>query len=61
VIVAELDLVTNSMELKADSSREAQMEVDEALGPVYLLWKHPSASAHDGAAASVRMTCQPSR
>jgi hypothetical protein len=31
----------DAMELKADSSREAQMEVDEALGPIYLLWKTP--------------------
>jgi polysaccharide biosynthesis protein PslG len=32
-------LIGNTVELKADSSGEAQMEMDEASGPIYLLWK----------------------
>jgi hypothetical protein len=55
-LVSVTSLMGNTVELKADSSREAQMEIDEASGPIYLLWKHPPASAHDGAATSVRMT-----
>jgi hypothetical protein len=35
----------NTVELKSDGSREAQIQIDEASGPVYLLWKHPPASA----------------
>jgi hypothetical protein len=34
-------LMGNTVEPKADSGREAQMEVDEASGPIYLLWRHP--------------------
>jgi hypothetical protein len=49
-------LMGKTVELKADSSREAQMEIDESSGPLYLLWKHPPASAHGAIAASVRMT-----
>ena len=55
-LVSVTGLMGNTVESKADSSREAQMEIDEASGPIYLLWKRPPASAHDGAAASVRMT-----
>ena len=29
------------VELKPDGSREAQIEIDEASGPIYLLWKRP--------------------
>jgi hypothetical protein len=36
----------NTAELKPDGSSEAQMEMDEASGPVYLLWKRgPGSSA----------------
>ena len=48
-------LMGNTVELKADSSREAQMEIDEASGPIYLLWKRPPAPPHDAIAASLRM------
>jgi hypothetical protein len=29
------------VELKTDSSREAQIGIDEESGPIYLLWKRP--------------------
>jgi len=44
-LVSVTDLMSTRVELKADSSREMQMEVDEASGPIYLLWKRPPASA----------------
>ncbi len=44
-------LMGNTVEPKPDGSREAQLEIDETSGPLYLLWKHPPASAH-GAALS---------
>ncbi len=39
-LVSLTGLMGNRVEL-ADSSREAQIEIDEASGPIYLLWKHP--------------------
>lgn len=43
------------VELKADGSREAQMEIDEPSGPVYLLWKRGSgSSARQAVIAAVR-------
>lgn len=33
---------------------KTEMVIDEASGPIYLLWKRPPAPAHDGAATSVR-------
>lgn len=48
-------LMGNTVEQNADSSREAQMEIDEASGPIYLVWKHPPAPPHDAIAASLRM------
>ena len=44
-LLSVTSLMGNPVELKADSSREAQMEIDEASGPIYLLWKYPPASA----------------
>jgi hypothetical protein len=44
-LVSVTGLMGNRVELTADSSSEAQMEIDEESGPVYLLWKHPPASA----------------
>jgi hypothetical protein len=55
-LISVTGLMGNTVDLNADSSREAQMEIDEASGPIYLLWKHAAASAHDHAAVSVRMT-----
>jgi hypothetical protein len=40
-LVSSIGLMGNTVEPKADSGREAQMEVDEASGPIYLLWRHP--------------------
>jgi hypothetical protein len=40
-LVSATGLMGNAVELTADSSREAQLEIDEDSGPVYLLWKHP--------------------
>ena len=40
-LVSVTGLMGNTVEPKADSSREAQMEIDEASGPIYLLWKQP--------------------
>jgi hypothetical protein len=53
-LVSVTSFMGNTVELKTDGSREMQMAIDEASGPIYLLWKRPAASAHDGAAASVR-------
>jgi polysaccharide biosynthesis protein PslG len=44
-LVSLTGLMGNTVELKADSSREAQIEIDVASGPIYLVWKHPPASA----------------
>ena len=44
-LVSVTSWLGNTVEPKADSSREAQIEIDEASGPIYLLWKHPPASA----------------
>ncbi len=55
-LLSVTSLMGKTVELKADSSREAEMEMDESSGPLYLLWKHPPASAHGAIAASVRMT-----
>jgi hypothetical protein len=40
-LVSVTNWMGNAMELTADSSREAQIEIDEESGPIYLLWKHP--------------------
>jgi hypothetical protein len=39
-LVSVTNWMGNAMELTADSSREAQIEIDEESGPIYLLWKH---------------------
>jgi hypothetical protein len=44
-LVSVTSWMGDTVELKADSSREAQIEIDEASGPIYLLWKYPPASA----------------
>jgi polysaccharide biosynthesis protein PslG len=36
-------LMGNTVEVKADSFGEVQMEINEAAGPIYLLWKHATA------------------
>jgi polysaccharide biosynthesis protein PslG len=41
-LVSVTGLMGNTVELQADGSREAQMEIDEESGPIYLLWKHPA-------------------
>jgi hypothetical protein len=43
-LVSVTGLMGDPVELQNDSSREVQMEIDEASGPIYLLWKHPEAS-----------------
>lgn len=53
-LVSVTGLMSNALELKADVSREMLIDVDEASGPIYLLWKHPPTSTQDSAAASVR-------
>jgi hypothetical protein len=53
-LVSVTSFMGNTVERKTDGSRETEMVIDEASGPIYLLWKRPPASAHDGAAASVR-------
>jgi hypothetical protein len=46
----------DALELKADRSREAQVKIDEAAGPIYLLWKRAPGDSTDNAfAGSVRM------
>jgi hypothetical protein len=42
-LVSATGLMNNAVELRPDSSRETQMEVDESAGPIYLRWKHPPA------------------
>jgi polysaccharide biosynthesis protein PslG len=44
-------LMGNRLEPKVDSSREARMEIDEASGPAYLLWKRSPAHSARGAAS----------
>lgn len=53
-LVSVTGLMNNPVEQKADSSREMLLEVDEAAGPIYLLWKHPPAPPHDDAVPQVR-------
>jgi hypothetical protein len=49
-------LMGDALELKADRSREAQVKIDEAAGPIYLLWKRaPGYSTDNAFAGSVRM------
>jgi len=45
----------NTVEPKTPSSGETQMEIDEASGPVFLLWRHPPTLSHDGGAASASL------
>ncbi len=40
-------LTGSTVEQNADGSGEAQTEIDEASGPIYLVWKRPPAPAHD--------------
>jgi polysaccharide biosynthesis protein PslG len=40
-LVSVTSWMSSTVEPKADSSRETQMEIDDASGPIYLLWKHP--------------------
>jgi hypothetical protein len=40
-LVSLTGLMGNAIGLNTDSSREAEIEIDEASGPIYLLWRHP--------------------
>jgi hypothetical protein len=42
-LVSVTNWMSHTVEPKADTSGEAQIEIDEAAGPIYLLWKHPPA------------------
>ena len=48
-LLSVIGLMGNAVELKVDSSREAQMKIDEAAGPIYLLWRRPLAYPTRGA------------
>jgi polysaccharide biosynthesis protein PslG len=53
-LLAVTGLMGNTLEPRLDSSREAQIEIDEASGPIYVVWKRPS--AHSAGAQSINRT-----
>ena len=55
-LVSLSGLMGNTVEPKADSSGEAQIEIDEASGPMYLLWKRPLILGVDGLRITLRRT-----
>ena len=40
-LISVTGLMGNTVELQSGDSREAELEIDEAGGPIYLLWKQP--------------------
>ncbi len=40
-LISLTGLMGNTVEPQADSSGEEQIEIDEASGPIYLVWRHP--------------------
>jgi hypothetical protein len=56
-LVAVTGLMGNTVEVKGNGFAEAQVEIDEASGPIYLLWKRPAASA-SGTAPRARPPCE---
>ncbi len=61
-LVSVTGLMGHTVEVKADSPLEAQIDVDEDAGPIYLLWKHPAASASlTPPAASYPASCESPR